>query len=64
LDQKNNYIIGGGRKLYNGELHEINSSPNNMTIITSRTVKLAGHVAYTEIRVIHSSFWWEKSEVK
>jgi hypothetical protein len=55
---------GCGRKLYNEGLHEIDSSPNNMIIIKSRTVKLAGHVAYMEMRVIHYSFWWKKLEVK
>ena len=38
-------MTGDWRKMPNGELHEIHSTPNVIKITTSRTVGWAGHVA-------------------
>jgi hypothetical protein len=37
-------IIGGRRKLHNEELHNLYSSPNIITMIKSRSIRLVGHV--------------------
>jgi hypothetical protein len=37
--------VGSWRKLHNDELRSLNSSPNIVTIIKSRRIKSAGHVA-------------------
>jgi hypothetical protein len=36
---------GSWRKLYNDELHDLCSSPNNVRVIKSRRMRWAGHVA-------------------
>jgi hypothetical protein len=38
---------GSWRKLHNDELHSLNSSPNIVTVIKSRRMRWAGHVAHT-----------------
>jgi hypothetical protein len=38
---------GSWRKLHNDELHNVYSSPNIVTVIKSRRIKWAGHVART-----------------
>jgi hypothetical protein len=37
--------VGGWRKLHNEELHNLYSSPNIITMIKSRSMRWAGHVA-------------------
>jgi hypothetical protein len=37
---------GSWRKLHNGELHSLYSSPNIVTVIKSRRMRWAGHVAH------------------
>jgi hypothetical protein len=38
-------VMGGWRKLYNEELHNLYSSPSIIRIIKSRRMRWAGHVA-------------------
>jgi hypothetical protein len=38
-------VTGGWRKLHITELHDVYSLPRTITIITSRRMKRAGHVA-------------------
>jgi hypothetical protein len=42
---KRNGVMGGRRKPYNGELHNLYSSPRIIRIIKSRRMMWAGHVA-------------------
>jgi hypothetical protein len=42
---KRDEVIGGCRKLHNEELHNLYCSPSIITIIKSRRMRLAGHVA-------------------
>jgi hypothetical protein len=42
---KRNEVIGGWRKLHNGELHNLDSSPNIIGMIKSRRMGWAGYVA-------------------
>jgi hypothetical protein len=42
---KRDEVMGEWRKLHNEELHDLYSSPSIITIIKSRRVRWAGHVA-------------------
>jgi hypothetical protein len=42
---KRDEVIGGWRKLHNGELHNLCCSPNIIRIIKSRRMRWAGYVA-------------------
>jgi hypothetical protein len=42
---KRDEVTGGWRKLHNEEIHNLFSSPNIITVIKSRRMKWAGHVA-------------------
>jgi hypothetical protein len=42
---KRDGVTGGWRKLHNEELHNLYSSPSIITIINSRRMRWAGHVA-------------------
>jgi hypothetical protein len=43
--QKKHEVAEGWRKLHNGELHNLYSSPNIIRMIKSRRMRWAGHVA-------------------
>jgi hypothetical protein len=43
---KRDGVMGGWRKLYNEELHNLYSSPSIIRIIKSRRMRWAGHVAW------------------
>jgi hypothetical protein len=45
-----NEILGGWRKLPDEELHNLYPSPDKITMIKSRKMRWAGHVAHTEER--------------
>jgi hypothetical protein len=45
---KRDEIIGGWRKLHNGELHNLYCSPSIIRMMKSRRVRWAGHVARME----------------
>jgi hypothetical protein len=38
-------VTGGWRKLHNEELHDLSSSPSIISMIESRRMRWAGHVA-------------------
>ena len=38
-------VTGEWRKLHNGELHDVYSSPNIMQVIKSKIMRWVGHVA-------------------
>jgi hypothetical protein len=44
---KRDEVIGGWRKLHNGELHNLYSSPSIIRMIKSKRMTLAGHVGCT-----------------
>jgi hypothetical protein len=56
---KRDEVTGGWRKLYNEELHNLYSSPSIITMIKSRRMRWAGHVARIGRRGIHIGYWWE-----
>jgi hypothetical protein len=45
---KRDEVTGGWRKLRNEELRDLYSSPSIITIVKSRMMRWAGHVARTE----------------
>jgi hypothetical protein len=45
------------RKLHNGELHNLYSSPNIIRTIKSTRMRWAGHVARMGRRGIHIGYW-------
>jgi hypothetical protein len=47
---KRDEVTGDWRKLHNEELHNLFSSPNIITMIKSRRMRWAGHVARMEKR--------------
>jgi hypothetical protein len=52
---------GGWRKLLNGELHNLYSSPSIIRMIKSRRMRWAGHVARMK-RGMHIGYWWESQK--
>jgi hypothetical protein len=57
---KRDVIIGGWRKLYNEEFHNLYCSPSIIRIIKSRRMRWAGHVARMGRRGMHIGLWWER----
>jgi hypothetical protein len=53
---KRDEVIGGWRKLYHEELHNLYSSPNIIRMIMSRRERWAGHVARMGRRITHRGF--------
>jgi hypothetical protein len=57
---KRDEVTGEWRKLYNGELHNLYSSPDIIRRINSRRMWRAKHVARMEEREeTCTGFWWE-----
>ena len=50
LEPKRGKVKGDWKKIHNVELNDLYSSPNNVRVTKSRTVKQAGHVARMEER--------------
>jgi hypothetical protein len=48
---------GSRRKLHNDELHDLYSSPNIVTVIKSRRMRWAGHVARMGRGEVFTGFW-------
>jgi hypothetical protein len=42
---KREKVVGGWRRLYNEELHNLYTSPDIIRVIKSRSVRWAGHIA-------------------
>jgi hypothetical protein len=59
---KRDEVIGGWRKLHNGELHNLFSLPNIIIIIKSRRMRWVGYVARMGIRGMNIGFWWESQK--
>jgi hypothetical protein len=55
---KRDEVTGQWRKLHNGELHNLYSSPNIIRTIKSRRMRWAGHVARMGEREMHIGYWW------
>jgi hypothetical protein len=56
---KRDEVTGEWRKLHNEELHDLYSSPSIITIIKSRRMRWAGHVARMGRRGTLIDYWWE-----
>jgi hypothetical protein len=52
---KRDEVIGGWRKLHNGELHNLYS----IRMMKSRRMRWVGRVAHMGRRGMHIGFWWE-----
>jgi hypothetical protein len=53
-------VISAWRKLHNEELHNLCFSPSITTIVKSKRMEQAGHVA--RIVVIDIGHWWESQK--
>jgi hypothetical protein len=51
---KRDEVTGEWRRLHNVQLYALYSSPNIIRVITSRTVRWAGHIARTGERCIQN----------
>jgi hypothetical protein len=54
---KRDEVIGGRRKLQNEEFFNLNSSPDMIRIIKSRSMRWVGHVARIGRIEMHIGFW-------
>jgi hypothetical protein len=59
FEPKRDEVAGGGRKLHNGELHNLYSSPSIIGMIKSRRMIWAWHVAGMGRTGMHIEYWWE-----
>jgi hypothetical protein len=59
---KRDEVTGDWRKLHNGELHNLYSTPGIIRQIKSREIRWAGHVARMEETC--TWFWWESPKGK
>jgi hypothetical protein len=57
-----NEMIGDWRKLCNKELHNLYSSPSIIRMMTSRRMRLTGHVARMGRKGIHIGYFWESQK--
>jgi hypothetical protein len=55
-------VIGGWRKLYNVDLHNLYSSPNIIRMTNSRMTRWAGNLARVGRSGMHIGFWWESQK--
>jgi hypothetical protein len=61
---KRDEVTGEWRRLHNGELHNLYSSPDIIRQIKSRRIRWAGHVTRMgEGRNVYR-FWWESPKEK
>jgi hypothetical protein len=61
---KRDEVTGGCRKLHNEELHTLYSSPSIITMVKSRRMRCAGHVARRGRREMYVEYWWERQKKK
>jgi hypothetical protein len=59
---KRDEVKGDWGKLHNEELHNLYSSPSIITMIKSRRMRWAGHVARMRRRGMHIGYWWESQK--
>jgi hypothetical protein len=57
---KRDDVTGDWRKLHNEELHNLYSSPNTISMIKSRRMRWAGHVA--RMGETRNAYWWESQK--
>jgi hypothetical protein len=55
---KRDEVTGDWRRLHNKELYAVYSSPHIIRVIKSRRLRWARHVALTEVKEVHTGFWW------
>jgi hypothetical protein len=55
---KRDKVRGDWRKLNNGKLHDLYSSPNIIQLVIFRRMIWAGHVAPMKRGEVHTGFWW------
>jgi len=58
LGPKRDEVTGEWRKLHNGELNDLYSSPNNVRVIKSRRMRWVGQVARMGRGEVYTGFWW------
>jgi hypothetical protein len=56
---KRDEVMGGWRKLHNGELCDLYSSPSIIRMNKSKRIKWEGHVAQMGRRGMHIGYWRE-----
>jgi hypothetical protein len=59
FDPKRDEVTGDWRILHNGELHNLYSLPNIITMMKSRRMRCAGYVARMGM---HIGYWWESQK--
>jgi hypothetical protein len=63
-EPKRDDVTGDWRKQHNEELRNLYSSPSIIRMITSITIRSAGHVARMGRRERHIGYWWESQKEK
>jgi len=58
LGPKRDEVTGEWRKLHNGGLNDLYSSPNNVRVIKSRRMRWVGQVARMGRGEMYTGFWW------
>jgi len=58
LGPKRDEVTGEWRKLHNGGLNDLYSSPNNVRVIKSRRMRWVGQVARMGRGEVYTGFWW------
>jgi hypothetical protein len=55
---KRDEATGEWRRLHNGELNDLYSSPSIIRVVKTRRMRWAEHVARMGKREMHTGFWW------
>jgi hypothetical protein len=59
---KRDQVTGGWREVHNEELHNFYTSPSIITIIKSKRMRWAGHIARMGTTGMHIGYWWESQK--